>query len=405
MSDTVQLRIPGPTPLPATVREAGSRQMVNHRGPEFKELLGRVEQGLKNGFRTEAEVLILTSSGTGALEAAVVNTLSVGESVLSVNIGVFGDRFAKIARAYGADLTTLAVEHGKAAEPAAVGAQLREMAASGKPASAVLVTFNETSTGVTNPLEEIAREIHQCAPDALILVDAVSGLGAIPLEMDAWGLDVVTTGSQKSWMVPPGLSMVALSSRAWAAVDQSTMPRFYFDLKLHRDALAKGETPWTPAISVAFALDEGIKLIEAEGYPQIYARHAACAAAARAGLQALGIRLLADPHVASNTVTSAWLPDGVEWSALTRACRSRGLVLAGGQGPLTGKIFRVGHLGSVSTDDMVRCMEILEDALTELGISVDQGAGATAAAKAAAEAARHAAKGATEREPVFATTA
>jgi aspartate aminotransferase-like enzyme len=179
------------------------------------------------------------------------------------------------------------------------------------------------------------------------------------------------------------------------------MPRFYFDLKLHRDAMAKGETPWTPAISIAFALDEGIKLIEAEGYPAIFARHAACGAAARAGLKALGLRLLADPEVASNTVTSAWLPDGVEWSALTKACRARGLVIAGGQGPLTGKIFRVGHLGSVSTDDMVRCMEILEDAMTELGLQVEPGAGASAAA----EAARKANNGATEREPVFATTA
>jgi len=401
VSDTVQLRIPGPTPLPETVRKAGSRQMVNHRGPEFKELLGRVTASMKKAFRTDAEVLILTSSGTGALEAAVVNTLSPGDSVLSVNIGVFGDRFAKICRAYGADVTTLAVEHGKAADPSEVGAQLRVMAENGKPATAVLVTFNETSTGVTNPLQEIAREIHQQAPDALLLVDAVSGLGAIPLEMDAWGLDVVTTGSQKSWMVPPGLAMVALSPRAWAAVERSKMPRFYFDLTLHRDALAKGETPWTPAISVAFGLDEGLRLIEAEGYPAIFARHAACAAAARAGLRALGIRLLADPEVASNTVTSAWLPVGTEWPALTRACRARGLVLAGGQGPLTGKIFRVGHLGSVSTNDMVRCMEILEDAMTELGLQVEPGAGA----RAAAEAARSATNGATEREPVFATPA
>lgn len=401
MSDTVQLRIPGPTPLPETVREAGSRQMVNHRGPEFKELLARVTASMKKAFRTEAEVLILTSSGTGALEAAVVNTLSLGDSVLSVNIGVFGDRFAKIGRAYGADVTTLAVEHGKAAVPVEIGARLRVMTEEGKPAKAVLVTFNETSTGVTNPLQEIAREIHQQAPEALILVDAVSGLGAIPLEMDAWGLDVVTAGSQKSWMVPPGLAMVALSPRAWAAVERSTMPRFYFDLMLHRDALAKGETPWTPAISVVFALDEGLKLIDAEGYPAIYARHVSCGAAARAGLRALGVRLLADPEVASNTVTSAWLPEGVEWSALSRACRARGLVLAGGQGPLTGRIFRVGHLGSVNTEDMVRCMEILEVALAELGHQVVSGAGG----RAAAEAARDARDGGAEREPVFAATA
>lgn len=400
MPDTVQLRIPGPTPLPDTVREAGSRQMVNHRGPEFKELLGRVTAGMKKGFKTDAEVLILTSSGTGALEAAVVNTLSPGDSVLSVNIGVFGDRFAKIARRYGADVTSLMVEHGQAAVPAAVGAELRKMAADGKRAVAVLVTFNETSTGVTNPLEAIAAEIHAAAPDALILVDAVSGLGAIPLEMDAWGLDVVTTGSQKSWMVPPGLAMVALSKKAWDAVAVAQMPRFYFDLTLHRDALVKGETPWTPAVSVCFGLDEGLKLIEAEGYPAIFARHAACAAAARAGLQALGIRLLADPAFASNTVTSAWLPEGIEWSALTKACRAKGLVLAGGQGPLTGKIFRVGHLGKVSVDDIVRCMEILEEALIELGVPVKPGAGAAAAA----DAGRNAPTGATEREPVLATT-
>ncbi len=400
MPDTVQLRIPGPTPLPDSVREAGSRQMVNHRGPEFKELLGRVTAGMKKGFKTDAEVLILTSSGTGALEAAVVNTLSPGDSVLSVNIGVFGDRFAKIARRYGADVTSLMVEHGHAVVPAAVAAELRKMAADGKPAVAVLVTFNETSTGVTNPLEAIAAEIHAAAPDALILVDAVSGLGAIPLEMDAWGLDVVTTGSQKSWMVPPGLAMVALSKKAWDAVAVAQMPRFYFDLTLHRDALVKGETPWTPAVSVAFGLDEGLKLIEAEGYPAIFARHAACAAAARAGLQALGIRLLADPAFASNTVTSAWLPEGIEWSALTKACRARGLVLAGGQGPLTGKIFRVGHLGKVSVDDIVLCMEILEAALTELGVAVKPGAGAAAAAQAG----RTAATGAAEREPALATT-
>src|SRR3954463_2552029 len=315
--DQVQLRIPGPTPLPNQVREAGSRQMVNHRGPEFKELLLRVTGAMKQAFRTESDVLVLTSSGTGALEAAVVNTLSPGDSVLSVNIGVFGDRFAKIARRYGADVTSLLVEHGKAAVPAEVGSTLRQMAAEGKPAKAVLVTFNETSTGVTNPLEQIAREIHAAAPDALILVDAVSGLGAIPLDMDGWGLDVVTTGSQKSWMVPPGLAMVALSPRAWEAVERATMPRFYFDLTMHRDALAKGETPWTPAISVAFGLDEGIKLIEAEGYPQIFARHVACAEATRAGLKAMGFRLMADPAFASNTVTSAWLPEGVEWSTFT----------------------------------------------------------------------------------------
>jgi len=400
--DTVQLRIPGPTPLPDVVREAGSRQMVNHRGPEFKELLGRITAGLAEGFRTQAQVLILTSSGTGALEAAVVNTLSPGDAVLSVSIGVFGERFAKIAKRYGADVTVYAVDQGKAADPATVGQHLRDMAAAGKPARAVLVTHNETSTGVTNPLEQIARVIRLAQPDALILVDGISGIGAIPFEMDGWDLDVVTTGSQKSWMVPPGLAMISLSQRGWAAVEHATMPRFYFDVTMHRDSLAKGETPWTPAVSVCFGLDEGLKLIQAEGCPAIFARHAACGAAARAGLQALGFRLLADPSVASNTVTSAWLPDGMEWSDMSRVCRARGLVLAGGQGNLTGRIFRVGHLGAVNVDDIVRCMEILEEALPELGIEVKPGTGA----RAAAEAAALSLAGATAaREPVLAQPA
>ena len=386
MSEAVQLRIPGPTPLPDAVREAGSRQMVNHRGPEFKELLGRVTAGMKRGFRTENDLLILTCSGTGALEAAVVNFLSPGDSVLSVTIGVFGERFAKVATRYGADVTRYSVEMGHAAEPARVAEALLALAEAGKPAKAVLVTFNETSTGVTNPLELIAAAVHATAPDALILVDAISGLGAIPLETDAWGLDVVTTGSQKSWMVPPGLAMVSVSPRAWKANETAAMPRFYFDLAMHRDSAAKGETPWTPAVGVCFALDVSLGLIDAEGYPAIYARHAACAAAARAGLAALGFQLLADQAFASNTVTSALVPDGIEWSAMSKELRSRGLVLAGGQGSLTGKVFRLGHLGEVHVDDILRSLEILEEASVALGIPVHRGVAARAAADAAAAA-------------------
>jgi aspartate aminotransferase-like enzyme len=380
--EVINLRIPGPTPLPATVREAGSRQMVNHRGPEFKELLGRITEGLKSGFRTSNDVLILTASGTGGLEAAVVNFLSPGDAVLSVSIGVFGDRFASIATRYGASVTKHDVEWGQAADPASVRDALRTMASQGTPAQAVLLTHNETSTGVTNPLAEIAGAIRAEAPDVLILVDGISGLGAVPFETDAWGLDVVATGSQKSWMVPPGMAMVSVSPRAWEANERATMPRFYFDLRKHRESASKGETPWTPAVGVAFALDEALKLIEAEGYEQIFARHAACGAAARAGLAALGIRLFADPAHASNTVTSAWVPDGVEWSTLSKELRGRGLVLAGGQGSLTGRIFRVGHLGSVTVDDVLRALETLEQACVALGLPVTTGRAVSAAAEA-----------------------
>ena len=405
MSQSIQLRIPGPTPIPDAVRQAGSRQMVNHRGPEFKELLARVTGGLKKGFKTENDVLILSCSGTGGLEAAIVNFLSPGDSVLSVSIGVFGDRFAKIATRYGADVTKHQVEWGHAADPADVTTGLRDLAAAGKPAKAVLLTHNETSTGVTNPLEKLAAAVHEAAPDALILVDGISGLGAVPFETDGWGLDVVVTGSQKSWMVPPGLAMVSVSPRAWQASEQATMPRFYFDLAAHRDSAAKGETPWTPAVGVCFALDVALDMIEAEGYPAIFARHAACGAATRAGLAAMGFRLFADPQVASNTVTSALVPDGVEWSAMGKEVRSRGLVLAGGQGSLTGKLFRVGHLGDVSVDDILRCLEILEESAVALGIPVTRGAATAAAAEAAAQAKTGSTEGAEARTPALARPA
>jgi aspartate aminotransferase-like enzyme len=299
--------------------------------------------------------------------------------VLSVSIGVFGDRFAKIATRYGADVTKVEVEWGHAADPAAVRDAAAAMVAAGRPPRAILLTHNETSTGVTNPLQELAKAARSAAPDALVIVDGISGLGAVPFETDAWGLDVVVTGSQKSWMVPPGLAMVSVSERGWAVAEQATMPRFYFDLKAHRDSAAKGETPWTPAVGVCFALDVALDLLEREGWPSIFRRHAACGEATRAGLRAMGVRLFADPAHASDTVTSALVPEGVEWSSLGRELRGRGLVLAGGQGSLTGKLFRVGHLGAVTVDEIVAAMGILEEALRAVGQPVDQGAGAAAA--------------------------
>lgn len=258
------LRIPGPTPLPDAVREASSRQMVNHRGPEFKELITRVTGRLQTAFATRNEILILTCSGTGALEAAVVNFLSPGDPVLAVSIGSFGNRFAKIATTYGADVTKVDVEWGKAADPADVADHLRAMAAAGKPARAVLLTHNETSTGVENPLRLLAAAVHDAAPDALLLIDAISGLGAVPFETDGWGLDVVATGSQKSWMSQPGVAMISVSERAWQANATATMPRFYFDLAKARKSYATGETPWTPAVGVLFGLDVALEMLEGE---------------------------------------------------------------------------------------------------------------------------------------------
>jgi aspartate aminotransferase-like enzyme len=383
----VNLRIPGPTPLPDRVREAGARQMVNHRGPEFKELITRVTERLKTAFVTRNDILILTASGTGGLEAAIVNFLSPGDAVLAVSIGAFGDRFAKIAATYGADLTKLDVEWGRAADAQLVAEKLRSMAANGRPAKAILLTHNETSTGVENPLGEIAAAVHAASPDTLILVDGISGLGAVPFDTDGWGLDVVATGSQKSWMSPPGIAMISVSDRAWAASEQARMPRFYFDLAKARKSLTTGETPWTPAVGILFAMDDALAMLADEGYPHIFARHAQCAAAAQTGLEALGFRLFAEPDHASKTVTAAWLPEGVEWAALNKQMRSHGLVVAGGQDRLAGQILRVGHLGDVSSADVAEAIEVIGQSLAELGREVDVAAAVRAAQAARAESA------------------
>jgi aspartate aminotransferase-like enzyme len=384
VSDQTNLRIPGPTTLPDSVRTAGSRQMVNHRGPEFKALLGRVTAGLQRGFRTENEVLLLTSSGTGALEAIIVNFLSRGDPVLSVSIGEFGERFATIATAFGVEVTRYSTEPGRAAEPGVVAEHLRALTAAGSPARAVLVTHNETSTGVTNPLEAISAAIHETTPEALVLVDGISSLGAVPFDTDGWGLDVVATGSQKSWMSPPGIAMISVSDRAWTASEMASLPRYYFDLRMARRSAGSGETPFTPAVGVCFALDAALELIEAEGYDAIFARHAAVGAATRAGLSAMGFRLFADPAHASDTVTSALVPEGADWGAFSRELRSRGLVIAGAQGALAGRVFRVGHLGDVHLDDIIRALQTIEAASLALGIRIVRGVAVDAARAAAA---------------------
>jgi aspartate aminotransferase-like enzyme len=373
------LRIPGPTALPPSVRDAGSRQMINHRGPEFAAMLERILTGMKPFFGTTNDVAMLTTAGSGGLEAAVVNTLSPGDRVLGVSIGAFGDRFAKIAGVYGANVTKHDVEWGKAASPDAV----REALAADPSYKAVLLTHNETSTGVMNPIGDLAAVIHDVAPDALILVDSVSGLGAVPFEMDAWGVDVVVTGSQKAWMAAPGLAMIAASTRGWDAMEHAKMPRFYLDLRSHRDAARDGQTPFTPAIAVVYQVDEGLRLMHEEGKDGVFARHAAAAAATRAGLKALDFAMVADEDVASRTVTAAWLPDGVEWKPFNGLIKGHGVVLAGGQGKLTGKIFRVGHLGSVTIGEVLDVISVLERVSVETGRPIEPGH-AVGAAEAAA---------------------
>ncbi len=351
--------------MPPEVLKAVARPMVNHRGPQFAALIQRASARLKGFFRTENEVMILSTSGTGGMEAAVVNTLSPGDKVLAVSIGAFGDRFASIAEAYGAEVVRLAYEWGQAADPTDVRRALAKDAA----IKAVLVTHNETSAGVTNPLEAIASVVREA--DRLILVDGVSSLGAIPLDTDGWGLDVVVTGSQKGWMLPPGLAFVSMSERAWKANESAKMPRFYFDLARHREMIPNGQTPWTPTVSIFFGLDVALERMAAEGQERIFARHARLGQLVRDGVKALGLELLADERFASNTVTAIKCPEGIEVATLRSLLEKEyEVILAGGQAKLSGKIFRIGHLGLVDEDDIRHALEALEAALTKLGYTV-----------------------------------
>lgn len=371
---SVNLRIPGPTPCPDDVLQAMSRQMINHRGPEFAEIINRITDGLKTMFETKNDVLTLTSAGTGAMESAVVNTFSPGDHVLVVSIGVFGNRFADICRTYGVQPDVVEFEMGTAADPAQVADALKKDASY----KAVLVTHNETSTGVTNDLEAIAKAVRGARAEILILVDAISSLGSLPLKVDAWDLDVVLTGSQKGWMVPPGMAMASVSKRAWDAIETSKTPRYYFDYKKAKSFLEKGQTPWTPAVSVYYAMDVALRSLVAEGLPAIHARQARLGQLTRDGVKALGLQLLADERVASNTVTAVRVPDGVDGPALNKMMRTEyNTVLAGGQGSLTGKIFRIGHLGFTTDADIQACLDALKLALPRVGFS-PSGVGATA---------------------------
>jgi aspartate aminotransferase-like enzyme len=372
------LRTPGPTPLPAAVREAQARPMVDHRGTEFEALLRESAAGIAELIGSRGEVLLLTGSGTGAMEAAVVNTLSPNDRVLVVAIGAFGDRFAKIAEAFGAEVEKLNVEWGTAADPAA----LRDHLSRAEPYRAVLITHNETSTGVVNPLRELVAVVREARGEPLVIVDGISGLGAIPFEMDDWGVDLVVSASQKAWMASPGIAIAAIGPRAWAAADAARMPRFYWDFREARTFAELGQTPWTPAISVVYGLHVGVERLRQEGRSRTWARHAAIAAGVAAGMEALGLTLVARPGERSPTVTAAWLPGDLDWGPFNAAMRDRGLVVAGGQGRLAGKILRFGHMGDVGIDELAEALEAMATTLRQFGRAGDAGTASAAAHRA-----------------------
>jgi aspartate aminotransferase-like enzyme len=355
------LRVPGPTPIPPEVMEAQRAPMINHRGPEFEAIVKRVTLRLQYFFQTASPVLTYPASGTGGQESAVVNVFSPGDHVVALIIGNFGARIAKIAEVYGLRVTRLEFPWGQAAEPATVEARLKEL----EPYRGVLMTHNETSTGVTNDIQTLASIIRRLNPEALVIVDAVSSLSSIPLEMDLWDLDVVLTGSQKGWMVPPGMTMIAASQRAWEAHKSAKLPRFYFDWTSTRKYLEKWQQPATPAVSLFYAFDVALELMLQEGREAIFERHARAGEYVRRRAQQMGLKLLVvDPRYASNTVTALLIPAGIQVKALLKQLReSDSIVLAGGQDHMKEKIFRIGHLGFFSHEDLVQTMDRLEQRL------------------------------------------
>ena len=374
MTFHTQLRIPGPTPLPERVVRSMSRPMIDHRGPEFAAILAEITAGAKRVFRTSNDLQLLTSSGTGGLESAIANLVSPGDEVIAAVCGNFGERFAALAAGYGADVTRLEFEWGQPVDPD----DLAQIIDRHPNAGVVLITHNETSTGLMNPLPELAHVAHQAG--RLVVVDGVSSISSIPIDADAWGIDVAVSGSQKGWMAPPGIALVSVSERAWARQAKARSPRFYFDWKESKFWAEKGMTPFTPAISVIYGLQEGLRMLEEEGLDNVYDRHARLARATQSGLVALGFQLFAQEGFRSHTVTGAVLPPGLDLAALRVLLNDRyGVVIAGGQGKMTGKMVRVGHLGAVAEGDVVQVLWAIEQALEELDIAPADGRGVAAA--------------------------
>lgn len=372
------LMVPGPTPVPEAVRRYAASPLINHRSPAFTDLWRRVLENLRAICQTRHDVFVWPGSGTGALENTIVNVFSPGDRVLSLPMGAFGERWAEIAQAFGLQVERLPVAYGSAPDPTAVAERLRADAAGPAPHFAgVLLTFNETSTGVIADTPAIARAVH--GHGALLLVDAVSGLGGAELRMDEWDIDVLAAGSQKALMTPPGLATVAFSPRAWDAAGRARLPRAYWDWRTYKEKPL--DPPYTPAVSLLYALDASLRRILAEGLPAVFSRHLALRAVARAAFPAAGFPLLAAEADASPTVTAARLPQGVDFHALSAALDRRGTTIAGGMGPLRGQMLRIGHMGGMPAAQLLRFFGVFDEACRELGLP----GGALPAAAAEAE--------------------
>jgi aspartate aminotransferase-like enzyme len=380
VQDKLNLMIPGPTPVPETVLKAMGRHPIGHRSGEFQAVVQRTTEQLRWLHQTSGDVLVITGSGTAAMEAGIINTLSRGDRVLCGDNGKFGERWVKVARAYGLNVEVIKADWGQPLDPEAFRNALE--ADTQKEIRAVILTHSETSTGVINDLEAISAYV-KAHGSALTIADCVTSLGASNVPMDAWGLDVVASGSQKGYMMPPGLSFVAMSERAWQAYERSDLPKFYLDLGPYRKTAAKHSNPFTPAVNLYFALEAALEMMQAEGLEAIFARHARHRAAAQAGMKAIGLRLYAAEGHGSPAITAV-APEGLDAEQLRKAVKDRfDILLAGGQDHLKGQVFRIGHLGFVCDRDVLTAVSAIEATLHGLGLHKgSMGAGVAAAAEA-----------------------
>ena len=383
MKDKTFLMIPGPTPVPESVLLSMAKHPIGHRSTEFSALLNDVYADLKTVFGTENEVLVFTASGTGAMEAAISNLVNPGDKVLSLVIGNFGERWAKISEMKGAVVTRLEVEAGCAIDPEEVKKILD--ADVNKEYKIVTLTHNETSTGVTNDVKTIVSVIKEHG--AVSVVDGVTSIGALPCKMDEWGIDVLVSGSQKGFMIPPGLSFLAASKKAWALHEQCLNPSFYFNWKQNKKSVLDNSTAWTPAVNLFVALNTALQMMKEEGLENVWERHRRIGTALRAGVKALGLKLLAkDEKTASNSITAILPPEGISVPDIRKVMKKDyDIVVANGQNKLKDKIFRMGTLGFVSERDAITAIGSLEATLNKLGYKFELGSGVAAVIKSLAE--------------------
>lgn len=363
---------PGPTPVPNEVALAMSETMIHHRTPQFNHIFDQARQGLKKLFGTKNDVLILASSGTGAMEASVANLFSTGDKVLVINGGKFGERWLNIANAFGLSPIELEVEWGQAVKVDTVEKQMKAH----PDLKGVMIQASETSTTVLHPVKEIAK-LTKNGP--LFLVDGVTAVGVVSIPLDEWGLDVLVTGSQKAMMLPPGLGFIALSDRAWERTKHAKLPRFYFDLNLERKNQQKGSGAFTPAVSLIFGARASLEMMQREGLDRVYARHARMSRATRAAATALGLKLLA-PDSPSPAATGVYLPDGIDADQVLDYLRDHmNITLAEGQDQLKGKVIRIAHVGYMGAFDVITAVAALEMVLRKFGVELPFGKGVAAA--------------------------